>query len=379
MNSKIYPKAVMLKKNIVSITVMAIVGVVALILYNIHQSSRQQSFSQAVHSENVDALASSADTQWYQEKSMQKSQSESTVSPSVEPAVTTRNVQAEKSSGQEHSMRSEREQHDLLQAMRTPISSNQLVTESSSTSKSESQHTAAMANDAYPSAHSEQPHGEKKAFMQAYRQMSSDVLVTTVQPPISPYSLSAGTLIPGILITGINSDLPGQIIGQVRTHIYDTISGKHVLIPQGAKLIGAYDSQVAYGQHRVLVAWQRIIFPNGQSLAIPGMPGVDRQGYSGFNDEVHNHYGKIFGSAMLMSVLGAGAQLAQPAEYSNASVAAPTIGQTLAQSLGTSLANVGTMMTSKNINIQPELIIRPGYLFNMAVTQDIVFPGPYGD
>lgn len=136
------------------------------------------------------------------------------------------------------------------------------------------------------------------------------------------------------------------------------------------------DSQVAYGQERVLIVWKRIIFPNGQSINLQGMPGIDMSGFAGFKDQVNNHYGKMFGSVVLMSVLGAGAQLSQPQNNTNP-FAAPTVGQTLAQSVGTNLANTATMITAKNINIQPTLEIRPGYTFNISVTNDMVFPGAY--
>jgi type IV secretion system protein VirB10 len=178
------------------------------------------------------------------------------------------------------------------------------------------------------------------------------------------------------LITGINSDLPGQITAQVRSNVYDSIAGNYLLIPQGAKITGLYDSQIAYGQERILVAWKRIIFPNGKSIDLQGMPGVDMRGYAGLHDQVDNHYGKIFGSVILMSLLGAGGQLAQP-QNSNNPWQSPTVGQTVAQSLGTNIANTGTMITSRNINIQPTLEISPGYEFNISVTKDIIFPGSY--
>jgi len=194
----------------------------------------------------------------------------------------------------------------------------------------------------------------------------------TLQNPSSPYELQAGGIIPAILITGINSDLAGQITAQVRENVYDSISGNHLLIPQGTKIVGAYDSKIIYGQQRVLVAWQRLIFPNGQSLDLKNMPGEDLSGYAGFNDEVDNHYTKIFGSVVLMSLLGAGAQLTQPQNVSNNPYAGPTVNQMLAQSLGTNIANTGNSITQKNVGIQPTLEIRPGYLFNISVARDVV-------
>jgi len=139
-----------------------------------------------------------------------------------------------------------------------------------------------------------------------------------------------------------------------------------------------YDSQIAYGQERVLIAWKRIIFPNGQSINLEGMPGIDLSGYAGFHDQVNNHYGKIFGSVLLMSIISAGAQLSQPQQqFSNNSQL--SVSQMIAASLGTNIMNTANMMTEKNLSIQPTLVIRPGYLFNVSITKDMVFPSAYDD
>jgi len=205
--------------------------------------------------------------------------------------------------------------------------------------------------------------------------LEAHYLPETLRNPISPYEIKAGTIIPGILITGINSDLPGQIIGQVRANIYDTVSGKYLLIPQGARITGVYDAQIVYGQKRILVVWKRIIFPNGKSIDLEGMPGTDLNGYAGFRDQVDHHYAKMFSSVILLSVLSAGVELSQPQrQYDNDRV---SITQALAESLGTNIENLTTSMTMKNLDLQPRLKIRPGYLFNINVTKDIVLPGSY--
>jgi type IV secretory pathway VirB10-like protein len=121
----------------------------------------------------------------------------------------------------------------------------------------------------------------------------SEYLQKAVTMPRSPYELKAGTVIPTVLITGINSDLPGQIVGQVRENVYDTVSGNYLLVPQGSRVIAAYDSMVAWGQERVLVCWNRIIRPDGSSIVLDCMPGVDLGGYAGFADEVDNHWWRI--------------------------------------------------------------------------------------
>ncbi len=198
---------------------------------------------------------------------------------------------------------------------------------------------------------------------------SDDYLNAGIQHPKSPYEVIAGTVIPATMIGGINSDLPGEIIGQVRENVYDTATGKYLLIPQGSRLVGVYSSAVTYGQTRVLVAWNRLIYPNGDSIDLGQMPGSDVGGYAGFNDEVNNHYLRVFGSAILASLFSAGAQLSQPQNNSSGTVSSTQI---LAASLGQQANTVGTMLISRGLDIQPTLKIRNGYLFNIMVTKDMV-------
>ena len=126
--------------------------------------------------------------------------------------------------------------------------------------------------------------------------------------PHRPTSCRRGTLIAGALLTGIRSDLPGQITGQVTENVYDSPSGRFLLIPQGAKLIGTYDSQVTFGQSRVLLVWTRLIMPNGSSIVLERQPGADAQGYSGLEDEVDNHWGELFKAALLSTLLSVGSE-----------------------------------------------------------------------
>jgi type IV secretion system protein VirB10 len=178
------------------------------------------------------------------------------------------------------------------------------------------------------------------------------------------------------MIAGINSELPGQIIAQVAQAVYDTATGKHLLLPQGSRLVGSYSSSVAYGQSRVLVAWQRIIFPDGKAMDIGSMPGSDSAGYSGFNDQVNNHYVRIFGSALLMSGIVAGISLSQDRASSDSSDR-ETASSAMSEALGQQLGEVTAQMISKNLNIAPTLEIRPGYRFNVMVTKDLTFSKPY--
>jgi type IV secretory pathway VirB10-like protein len=199
-------------------------------------------------------------------------------------------------------------------------------------------------------------------------------LDSQLQAPRTPYELRAGFVLPAILVSGINSDLPGQVIGQVSQDVFDTATGKWQLIPRGSRLVGQYSSDVAYGQARVLVAWQRIIFPDGKALDIGAMPGADSAGYSGFNDKVNNHYLRVFGSALLMSGVTAGIALSQPDElYGNRMSARSAMSEALGQQLG----HVTAQMIARNMGIAPTLEIRPGYRFNVVVIKDLTFSKPY--
>lgn len=196
------------------------------------------------------------------------------------------------------------------------------------------------------------------------------------EAPRGPYLLRAGFVLPAMLISGINSDLPGQIVAQVSQDVFDTATGKWKLIPQGARLVGQYASEVAYGQSRVLVAWQRIVFPDGKAMDIGAMPGADGAGQAGLRDRTNNHYVRLFGSALLMSGVTAGIAMSQretPSPFGGA----PTTSSALSEALGQQLGQVTAQMIAKNMGIAPTLEIRPGYRFNVIVTKDLGFPRPY--
>lgn len=208
---------------------------------------------------------------------------------------------------------------------------------------------------------------------------SPEILQASVRGSVSPYEVKAGTIIPGVMLTGINSDLPGQITAQVREAVYDTVTGQHLLIPQGTRLVGLYDHQVIYAQERVLISWKRLIFPNGASLSLrEGMPGTDALGAAGFADQVNNHYLRIFGNALLLSIITAGIQLSQIPQFGR-DFEGPTAGNVLGAAVGQQLGSTAAELIRRGINIAPTLEIRPGYPFNIMVTQDMVFPGPYDD
>ena len=231
--------------------------------------------------------------------------------------------------------------------------------------------------------------------------------------PKSKYTLHEGSLIDGIMISGINSDLPGLIIAQVSKDIYDSIDGKHLLIPQGTELVGRYSSAVAYAQDRVAFGWTRMIFPNGDSINLGNMGGVDQQGYSGLNDQVDNHYFRLFGQIALVSFFQAVPALVNPTE-SNSSQEVQTVRSTqdtvvtdadgnqtivtlestepvtttsskskggnsefqseFKESYGQTMAEVGVALAKRNMSIQPTLKIRQGHKFKIIVTKDMILP-----
>ncbi len=196
--------------------------------------------------------------------------------------------------------------------------------------------------------------------------------------PRTPYELRAGYVIPAIMIYGINSSLPGQIAGQVSQDVYDTATHRWKLIPQGSRLVGTYSSEVEYGQARVLVAWQRIIFPDGKAMDIGTMPGSDSEGYSGFTDQVNNHYVRLYSSAFLLSAMTAGFTLSQNQTNTGQGLGYQQNATTaMSQALGQQLGQVTARLMSKNLNISPTLEIRPGYRFNVVVTKDMTFTKPY--
>lgn len=216
----------------------------------------------------------------------------------------------------------------------------------------------------------------KDSFLKSAKgNVDPDYSPSSKNKPRSPYEVKAGAVIPAVMIGGINSDLPGQVIAQVRENVYDTKTGQYLLIPQGSRLVGLYDAHVAYGQKRILLAWNRIIYPNGDSFNLKGMPGADKAGYAGFFDQVDNHYLKIFGSAVLMSFISAGVQLSQPNNGSSSGTnQAPSVSQTVGAALGQQIGQTAMTITQKNLNIQPTLEVRPGYQFNVMVTADMILP-----
>ena len=210
--------------------------------------------------------------------------------------------------------------------------------------------------------------GDKKYFLKN-EESNAAYLGNFEEDPISPYEVKAGTIIPGIMITGINSDLPGSIVGQVRESVFDTVSGNYLLIPQGTKIFGTYDSNVTWGQNRSLIVWQRLIFPNGKSINLSNMPGVDLTGQAGFSDKVNNHFSTLLKGVVLTSITGAGSAIVTNDENNDYESEA-------AKAAGIAIINVGNNFAEKALGRQPTIEIRAGYRFNIMVNSDMILT-PY--
>ncbi len=200
------------------------------------------------------------------------------------------------------------------------------------------------------------------------------VLEARSRAPRSPYELKTGALIPGAMISAANSDLPGDILAQVTQNVYDTASGRYVVIPQGTKLFGRYDAYVALGQERLLIVWNRLVFPDGETLDIGGMQGYDSRGLAGFNDRVNTHFLRTLANALLISVVSAsGEALVNAASEPDNS----TFTVNLAQDFSDTTSQAFNEYLRNRLRIQPTLEIRSGYRFNIIVSKDIDFDSPY--
>lgn len=186
-----------------------------------------------------------------------------------------------------------------------------------------------------------------------------------VDGPASPYVLQAGAVIPASLLTGLRSDLPGQVTAQVTENVFDSPTGKYLLIPQGARLVGQYDAQIAFGQSRALLVWNRLIMPNGRSIVLERQPGADPEGYAGLEDEVDNHWGMLFKAAILSTLLSVGSE-AGTSSNENSLV------QAIRQGGSQSFNQVGQQVVGRSLNIQPTINIRPGFPVRVLVTHDLV-------
>ncbi len=218
---------------------------------------------------------------------------------------------------------------------------------------------------------SERGEAQQQSFLREHstpRIYASGHLVT----PRSPYELLAGTVIPAALLTGIDSDLPGNIIATVTQNVYDTVTGRTLLVPQGSRLLGVYDSQIGYGQSRVLLVWTRLILPNGSSIVLGRLPGTDPEGYDGLTDQVDWHWKRLLAGAAVSTLLGATAELAVPSQYGGSQ----SVVYASLQGLQGTLNQVGQEITRRNLDIQPTITIRPGFPVRVIVNKDLIL-APY--
>jgi type IV secretion system protein TrbI len=191
-----------------------------------------------------------------------------------------------------------------------------------------------------------------------------------VEAPASRCVLQAGSVIPAALITGIRSDLPGEVTAQVTEDVYDSPTGRILLIPQGARLVGQYDAQVSFGQSRVLLVWTRLIMPNGRSIVLERQPAADAAGYAGLEDEVDNHWGMLFKAAILSTILSVGSEAGVSANNSG------SLATAIQQGMSQSFNQVGEQVVGRSLAIQPTLTIRPGFPVRVMVTRDVILE-PY--
>ncbi|WP_407696544.1 TrbI/VirB10 family protein [Sphingomonas abietis] len=223
---------------------------------------------------------------------------------------------------------------------------------------------AAAAAAGQPVQAAQDGQAEKRAFLQTggvAQTVSAERLVSVP----SPYVVQAGSVIAAALLTGIRSDLPGQITAQVTQNVYDSPTGKILLIPQGSKLIGDYDSQIASGQSRVLLAWNRLILPDGRSISLDRQPGADVSGYAGLEDGVNEHWGKLVKAAILSTILSVGSEAGTSQSENN-------LAQALRSGAANGFSQTGQQIVSRELGIQPTLTIRPGYPVRVIVTRDLV-------
>jgi type IV secretion system protein TrbI len=190
-----------------------------------------------------------------------------------------------------------------------------------------------------------------------------------IAAPASPYVLQAGAVIPAALLTGIHSDLPGQVTAQVTEDVYDSPTGKFRLIPQGARLVGQYDAQVTFGQTRALLVWTRLIMPNGRSIVLERQPGADAEGYAGLEDEVDNHWGTLFKAAILSTLLSIGSEVGTSGNEDE-------LLRAIRRGGADSVNQIGQRIVGRSLNVQPTITIRPGFPVRVLVTRDLVLE-PY--
>jgi type IV secretory pathway VirB10-like protein len=216
----------------------------------------------------------------------------------------------------------------------------------------------------------------KASFLASNQQQKTDDYLRSIRTaPMSAYEIKAGWEVPAVLEQSLNSDLPGDIKALISSNVFDTATGRYLLIPQGARLVGKYDSRIAYGQDGVQVVWDRIMFPDASSIDINGMVGLDAHGNSGLRYDVDHHYKRLFGFAALTSAFTAAFDLSQ--RNTQTALTYPSVSDTATAAVGQELSQTGAMITRRNLNVQPTIKVPAGYKFTVRVNRDILFDAPY--
>ncbi|MGD9153315.1 MAG: TrbI/VirB10 family protein [Gammaproteobacteria bacterium] len=243
-------------------------------------------------------------------------------------------------------------------------------------SKTSVTQNSTLSSDKQSAYNAQNMQAQKMAFLQSSDKDEDVYDKHPLLKPISPYEVQAGTIIPAELITAINTTLPGSVIAQIRQNVFDTVSGSFLLIPKGSKLLGEYQSVIAYGQERVLIAFTRIIRPDGSSIQLDKYVGTDVTGQSGMKGNVDNHWGRVLGAATLSTLLSVGAGVAADNNYNNGNPYWRSSRQNAILGGASSISQTGTQLTEQAMNIQPTLTIPIGYEFNVIVKKDMIME-PY--
>lgn len=252
-----------------------------------------------------------------------------------------------------------------IEAART----SQLFAQSTSAGQPAQSSGLAAQPTPFPDLAGMQPTAERTATdrRQAFLDAPVDRRVVSgdrIAPPASPFLLQAGAVIPAALMTGIRSDLPGQVTAQVTQPVYDSPTGGILIIPQGARLIGTYDADIRAGQSRILLVWTRLILPGGRSIILERLPGTDRQGYAGVEDEVDDHWGRVIRAAGLATVIGVGLEVGRDGD--------DAIADAIRDSAQQTVGRAGEQIVQRQLDVPPTLTIRPGTPVNVMVTRDLV-------
>ncbi len=212
---------------------------------------------------------------------------------------------------------------------------------------------------------------DKKA---AFLDQAPDSQVTSearLVDPVSPYTLLTGSVVPAALITGVRSDIPGQVLAQVTQDVRDTLRGRYILIPKGSRLIGQYDNSISFGQSRILLVWSRLILPNGKSLVLDKASAADARGYAGLTDTVDNHWAAVVNAAALSTLLGIGTQSGDTQSDSD-------LVRALRDGAADSINRAGQRIVERQLDVQPTITIRAGMPVRVILSRDLVLE-PYGD